>query len=110
MSNFKSIHGGFQMTFENNLTISVMFRGGNYCEHKWQDFDFAVNKMGEDGHLNSKDAEIAIWDEGNTWLRFGWDTVEGYLSTNDVAGWIARAAAAKDMADLQSTVALPSED
>lgn len=110
MSNFKSIHGGFQMTFGNGLTISVMFRGGNYCEHKWADYFSAKEAMETDGHHNSKDAEIAIWDEANTWLRFGWDTVEGYLKTDDVAGWITRAAAAKDMADLQSTVSLPNED
>ena len=110
MSNFKSVHGGFQMTFENGLTISVMFRGGNYCEHKWQDYDFAKSQIESEGCHASKDAEIAIWDEANTWLRFGWDNVEGYLSTNDVAGWILRAYSAKDMADLQSTVTLPSED
>jgi hypothetical protein len=109
MSNFKSVHGGFQMTFENGLTISVMFRGGNYCEHKYADYYFAKSQM-EEGSHNSSDAEIAIWDKADTWLRFGWDTVEGYLSTNDVAGWIGRASSAKDMADLQSTVTLPSED
>lgn len=109
MSNFKSIHGGFQMTFENGLTISVMFRGGNYCEHKMADFYIAKNNMESEGHHDSSDAEIAIWNEDNTWLRFGWDTVEGWLSTNDVAGWITRAAAARDMADLQSTVSLPPD-
>jgi hypothetical protein len=110
MSNFKSVHGGFQMTFGNGLTISVMFRGGNYCEHKNAAFDTAKNNMEEDGHHKSPDAEIAIWDEADTWLRFGWDTVEGWLSTDDVAGWITRAAAARDMADLQSTITLPAED
>lgn len=110
MSNFRSVHGGFQMTFGNGLTISVMFRSGNYCEHKHEDYDFAKSEMEKEGRHNSKDAEIAIWDEANTWLRFGWDTVEGYLSTDDVAGWITRAAAARDMADLQSTVTLPDDE
>lgn len=110
MSNFRSVHGGFQMTFENGLTISVMFRGGNYCEHKWKDYYSAKEEMEAEGRHNSKDAEIAIWNEEDTWLRFGWDTVEGYLSTNDVAGWIARAAAAQSLADLQSTVALPNDE
>lgn len=109
MSNFKSVHGGFQMTFANGLTISVMFHGGNYCEHKMEDYYSAKNAMEKEGSHNSKDAEIAIWNEADTWLRFGWDTVEGWLSTDDVAGWITRAAAARDMADLQSTVILPSE-
>jgi hypothetical protein len=110
MSNFKSIHGGFQMTFSNGLTISVMFRGGNYCEHRNEDYDFAKRKMEEEGRHNSPDAEIAIWDESNKWLRFDYDSVKGWVSADEVGGWITRIMAAKDLADLQSTVPHASDE
>lgn len=107
---FNSVHGGFQITFSNGITISVMFKGGNYCEHKEQDFRFAQKSMEEEGRHTSKDAEIAIWNEGGTWLRFGYDTVKGWVSPDEVGGWISRIMAAKDLAELQSTIDLPEED
>lgn len=111
MSKFKSVHGGFQMTFSNGLTISVMFRAGNYCEHKYEEYYFAKNKMEEEGRHTSKDAEIAIWDESDKWLRFDqFESVKGWVSTDEVGGWITRIMAAKDLADLQSTVTLPSDE
>jgi hypothetical protein len=106
---FKSVHGGFQMTFSNNLTISVMFKGGNYCEHRHEDFYFAKNAMEKQGRHTSPDAEIAIWNENDKWLRFDYDTVKGFVSADEVGGWITRIMAAKDLAELQSTV-LPSSD
>jgi hypothetical protein len=105
MSNFKSVHGGFQMTFDNGLTISVMFRGGNYCEHKMERPTIAMANLETDGIHSSEDAEIGIWDEAGTWLDFGGDTVQGYVTANEVASWIAKITSCKNLADLQSKVA-----
>ena len=77
----KMLGKGFQMTFENGNTISVMFGSGNYCG----------NKSRVSTKLNatfSNDAEIAIWNEAGDWYDFGSDTVKGYLNTNEVAEWI----------------------
>ena len=103
MGLFKSVGGGFQMTFENGITVSVMFRAGNYCEHHYAAFGSDLKEIEDNGHHKSSDAEIAIW-QGETWLDFGGDTVAGYLSADEVAGWIARASTAKDIQTLQAEV------
>ena len=103
MSLFKSMGGGFQITFENGITVSVMFRSGCYCERKWDAFGSDLEQIRENGHYKSQDAEIAIW-QGETWLDFGSDTVAGYLSADEVANWIARASNAKDIQALQAEV------
>ena len=56
---------GFQMTFENGLTISVMFGTSNYCSRK-QFYDNGQRLT--DGHedeemWSSPDCEIAVWAE-----------------------------------------------
>jgi len=58
-----------------------------------------------DGIHSSEDAEIAIWDEAGTWLDFGGDTVQGYVTANEVASWISKITSCKNLADLQSKVA-----
>jgi hypothetical protein len=103
MSLFKSVGGGFQMTFANGITVSVMFRSGNYCEHRYDAFGSDLKEIGDNGHHKSADAEIAIWQD-EIWLDFGCDTVAGYLSADEVAGWIARASTAKDIQALQAEV------
>lgn len=104
MSGFKSVPGGFQMTFNNGLTISVMFRSGNYCEHKYADWEVAANNLRDNGFHGSPDAEIAIWDANDKWLNFDYDQVKGYVPSDEVAGWIHRAATARDIAELQASV------
>jgi hypothetical protein len=104
-SKFAIVSGGFQMTFDNGLTISVMFRGGNYCEHKMERPTIAMANLEMDGIHSSEDAEIGIWDEAGTWLDFGGDTVQGYVTANEVASWIAKITSCKNLADLQSKVA-----
>lgn len=103
MSLFKSVGGGFQVTFGNNITVSVMFRSGNYCENKWDAFGYDIEEIEKHGHYGSKDAEIAIW-QGEDWLNFGSDTVAGYLSADEVADWIDRASKAKNIQSLQIEV------
>ena len=103
MSLLKSVGGGFQMTFGNGITVSVMFRPGSYCERGRDAFGKDLEEIEENGHYKSSDAEIAIW-QGETWLDFGGDTVMGYLSADEVAGWITRASTAKDIQALQAEV------
>jgi hypothetical protein len=103
-SKFAIVSGGFQMTFDNGLTISVMFRGGNYCEYKMERPTIAMANLETDGIHSSEDAEIAIWDEAGTWLYFGGDTVQGYVTTNEVAKWIERICSSRNLTDLQKYV------
>lgn len=103
-SKFAIVSGGFQMTFDNGLTISVMFRGGNYCEHKMERPTIAMANLEMDGIHSSEDAEIGIWDEAGTWLDFGGDTVMGYVTANEVATLIGKVAKSKDLSDLQKMI------
>lgn len=56
---------GFQITFDNGVTVSVQFGGGNYCQNRsgiyW--------KPAADG-ARCADAEVAIWNKD------GWMTRE----------------------------------
>lgn len=101
---FRSVSGGFQMTFSNGLTISVMFRGGNYCEHRNAAWEAVSDNIRINGFHGSKDAEIAIWNSEDTWLRFGYDQVKGWCSANEVADWICRASSADTLASLQAEI------
>lgn len=104
MSGFKSVPGGFQMTFNNGLTISVMFSESSYCEHHHKDWGFAMSNLREKGRHSSTDAEIAIWNESDKWLDFGGDTVMGRVLPDEVADWIHRAVTARDIEELQASV------
>lgn len=86
---------GFQLTFENNLTISVQFGTENYCERR--SVARMDSTMRSDDIVESKNAEIAIWDEQGTWFDFGSDTVNGWLSANEVALWINKVSSATDI-------------
>ena len=108
MSLFSSVPGGFQLTFANGLTISVMFRGGNYCEHRDGPLSIAMDNLQRDGFHRSKDTEIAIWENTpngrGRWINIGYDQVSGYHSTDDVAFIIFAVQSAKNFDDLQSRV------
>jgi hypothetical protein len=86
---------GFQLTFENNLTISVQFGTENYCERK--SMSRIDSTMRSNDIVESKDAEIAIWNEQGTWFDFGSDSVSGWLSANEVALWINKVSSATDI-------------
>lgn len=89
---------GFLLTFDNELTISVMFGGGNYCEKRNDQPNFSNNCRFEH---ESKDAEIAIWDKTDTWFNFGHDQVKGYISADEVAKWIAKVQRAKTIRSIR---------
>jgi len=83
---------GFTLKFDNNLTISVQFGTGNYCSEK-------NNPIRQHLH-QSKNAEIAIWDELDKWFSFGQDSVQGYTSADELADWITATKQAKDISSI----------
>ena len=96
---FKSTYNrGFQMTFENGITISVQYGEGNYCERRA--FTTDINADMESPCTESKNAEVAIWkDFSEDWITkqaymecFNeelFDDVEGYQTPEQVATLIA---------------------
>lgn len=100
---FKTTYNkGFSMTFANHLTISVQWGSGNYCDNK--DYTKSLIDDRKNIHNQCTNAEIAIWDKDDNWFDFGDDTVNGYMTTNQVAMWIEMVSSADDIEHLQSIV------
>lgn len=75
---------GFQITFDNGITISVQFGRGNYCEHKMSRLPFGSFI---DIH-ESNTAEIALFDHNGEWItRQAALAVTGEDICDDVLGW-----------------------
>jgi hypothetical protein len=53
---------GFQITFSNQVTVSVQFGPGNYCQNYTKIFAPGGSIGGTGESEESSDAEIAIWD------------------------------------------------
>lgn len=53
---------GFQITFENGVTLSTQFGRGSYCENR----STAPGVYDDPGF--SHDAEIAVWDKNGKWI------------------------------------------
>jgi len=77
---------GFQMKFENGNTVSVQFGGGNYCENRDKPFGSGSDALSD---ALSKDAEVAAWDADGKWYNFGYDTVRGWLTADEVANFVS---------------------
>lgn len=90
---------GFQMTFENGLTISVQWGEGNYCSRQSYTSDY-MSEM-KKPQVESEDAEIAIWDDKGKWFGFGNDIVKGWCSPDEVAQFIIFTRGAKTLDDLK---------
>ena len=77
------IESGFTMKFDNGNTISVQFGDFNYCSNRDQ------------GTKNTAtSAEVAMWNSDGTWYDFGSeDYIKGWCGADEVAKWIAFAAA-----------------
>jgi hypothetical protein len=73
------------MTFENGYTISIIYGYGSYSSNKNHEKEIDLSKEYE---VTSSTVEIAIWDEDGYWYNFGTDTVNGYVSIDDLAEWI----------------------
>ena len=96
---------GFRMTFENGFAISVQWGPGNYCEKKDEDFD----KPEKERFWESCSAEIAVIDTNNNiqenssvgMISLGRDTVEGWVSADQVAKVIAVVQSAKTINEIK---------
>jgi len=93
---------GFTMTFKNGITISVQFGTGNYCERR--NLIAPIQGEMQMNTVESKTAEIAIWDKEGTWFSFGHDTVKGWVEADEVATWIIFCTAATSLYDLRTRV------
>lgn len=81
---------GFSMTFENGNTVSVQWGPENYCDPTHESGREAPFDAPMQTHVwKAGNAEVAAWDSDNRWHRFEYDSVEGWLSTNDVAKFIS---------------------
>ena len=94
---------GFRMTFKNGFAISVQWGPGNYCEKKDEDFD----KPEKSDFWSSHSAEIAIFDTNNRkqensgMISLGRDTVEGWVSADQVAKVITIVQSSKTKEEIQ---------
>ena len=94
---------GFQMTFNNGLTISVQFGTGNYCERRNMTTSYRGDMDGATPIIKSGTAEIAIWNTEQVWFNFGSDTVKGWCDTDEVAHWISLTQTVCDIDELTKT-------
>jgi hypothetical protein len=85
---------GFQMTFENGVTINVKFSSKNYCDNRTDGFPNETDQR--EGDLTCVNAEIAIWKKNNDWITAEFtkkpeqgNAVAGWITTNEVADAIA---------------------
>ena len=97
---------GFRITFENGFAISVQWGPENYCERRdHTDFD----QPRKEKFWESKSAEIAVFDTNNKMqenssvgmILLGRDTVEGWVSADQVAKVIAIVQSSKTTEEIQ---------
>jgi len=91
-----TMNKGFQMTFENGMTISVQFGYGNYSSNR----DKAPMDARTVNSVESETAEIAIWDSNGTWMNFNHDNVKGWVSADEVADYIIKVKNATSIEEL----------
>jgi len=91
-----TMNKGFQMTFDNGITISVQFGYGNYSSNR---DEAPIDARTETG-LQSETAEIAVWDAKDRWMNFDHDQVKGWVSANDVADYIIKVKNATSIEEL----------
>ena len=94
MSKFAStLNKGFQLTFENGLTISVQFGKGNYCANR--------NKEDDKDFTESPNAEVSIWDKDNQAAVIDGLECLGWETTDRVAELIFKTKNAKSILDIK---------
>lgn len=75
-------HKGFQITFQNGVTISVQFGPGNYTDQDIRDARFDLPKSKE--RWEAKTAEVAILLPNGDFYDI---PLEPYNSDGTVVGW-----------------------
>ena len=86
---------GFQITFDNGVTVSVQFGDGNYCSNGLPSFKYGDYTEGQ----KCINAEVAIWNAGG-WITQKYDPdltdeVIGHVPPDEIAKIIAWAQAYK---------------
>jgi hypothetical protein len=93
--NFVSTDGkGFQMTFENGLTISVQWGKGNYCQNY-----FHEERASHCEGAQCDNAEVAVWDKNGKWL----DVVD-FTNEGGATGGVYASASADLVAEIMFNV------
>ena len=99
MSKFVStFNKGFNMSFENGISISVQWGVGNYCDRK-DGCDYGESMKGEFWEATSAEIMITSNSDENVVLGNG-DVVAGWLSTDTVATMIHKCSTARNVAHL----------
>lgn len=102
MSDFKSTENkGFQLTFDNGLTISVQFGTMNYCSRKYLEGEIFDSEM-RTRIVESQTAEIAIWDNQNNDFDFGNNVVKGWCTPDEVVDWMMQVKNAISLSDIKN--------
>jgi hypothetical protein len=91
-----TMNKGFQMTFENGMTISVQFGYGNYSSNR----DEAPMDARTATGIHAETAEIAVWDAEGRWMNFPDEQVKGWVSADDVADYIIKVKNATSIEEL----------
>jgi len=81
-------HKGFSMVFENGWTVSVQWGPGNYGDHHGSFLLDDKESPEKQRFWVSEKAEVAAWNAAGDWHWFGMDTVQGYMSTDEVFDFI----------------------
>jgi len=96
-----TLNKGFQLTFENGLTISVQFGAGNYCANRSLSVEYGAELKQE--ITSCIDAEIAIWDNSDKMFNFG--NGNGLqlerITPDEVAIWIDKVRRAKNLETIE---------
>jgi hypothetical protein len=95
MSKFSTTGKGFQLTFENGLTISVQWGYFNYCTNRQSPLAPEVlydelEELKRNKFFDCDTAEIAVWDESGKWMDFENDQVKGWVTADEVADYITK--------------------
>ena len=84
------------MTFENGNTVSVQWGPGNYCEPthpSGRNAPYDAPMKSE--FWGAESAEVAAWDSDGAWHKFEHDTVDGWLSADEVIAFVHFVATSK---------------
>lgn len=80
---------GFLMTFENGWTVSVKWHNSAYCTRITPRKEFDPEKQFENP-ADSKDAEIAAWNDKGDFHVFEEDDVLGYVTPEELVDWLVK--------------------
>lgn len=76
---FHANNKGFQLTFNNTVTVSVMWGRGNYCNNRYKSDHELMTESFNNG-IECKNAEVLIWDNTADFCA-----ATGWLSAEEVA-------------------------